>query len=445
MDDRKKNSKKGSPVKGGAAANLQVASVVKSHKDDTAVVETTPEAEKVEGEVKADEAKTDVVPMAPIHVVGGEIDPELEREQLRASRKEDLKLLLADNPQVVLASDLSDEDKILVAEILSEQNQVVRDRSAVAEQLGNEKDELERKLSAANSKLGSVTNLISKVAEHFGKQNGVKNAVTKIGDDVSKDIAGLKGQVNANAKSVNDKVDGMAAMLGQIDKKISEIKSPPPPQQPPAQSSTTPSSGSSGWPWVVAVGILLAAVIAVFLLNKDVKIEVQVQQPAVNTVKDVVPPVVDNALGVTSQQVTPGGPGNPIVPTVVGATSDDPCKGKVGGELGSCVLQLEKFRPKGFTDAHWNTVVETFQNVIMVPLSVPFKDIKHHDKAIEHNMRKDAALQACVDAYVLKTDDVESNVRCQRAVDCLFTPVDEAAQCYMTHTRSITGVLVTVN
>ncbi|HRH23321.1 MAG TPA: hypothetical protein PK295_01675, partial [Candidatus Magasanikbacteria bacterium] len=390
MADR--NKKKSSAVKGGAAANPAAMAAVESHKDDTQLVPVlvigvdNSEADKVE-------EKTDVVAMQPIHVVGGEIetktdsndgkssengeessdkvepDPELER----ANRKKELTLLYNDDPQSLLTSpDLNKEDLVLIAEIASEQNQVVRDWATMAQELTDEKDQVERKLDAANSKLSNVTNLISntvtqtmgqmdkeaaksieglktEIGEVIGKGNGVKNAVTKIGDDVNKDIGSLKVQISTNVKSVNDKVDGMAAMLGKIDEKISSN---------PNANNPVAVAPSSNWPWVVVVGLLLAAVtvIAVFFLSKDTKIEVQVQQaPAGNTMKIVPPLLNDDAARATSQQVVPGGPSNPLVPNIIiGANPADPCEGKTGKENGECTMNSR--RPKDFPDQDWNTV-----------------------------------------------------------------------------------------
>lgn len=396
MMERKKNIKKSAPVKGGAAANPQVAAVVASHKDDTAVMETAPEAEKAEGEVKADEEMEEMKVEETIAEQNEEstiqVDPEFNQEQLRAARKSSLRLRFHDNPADLMTSDLSDEDREIIAELIVEQGQVVVEYSATTERLNQDKDALERKLDATNSRLGNVSKFISAtvtetvgqmgketsaaidglnatVLENIGRQNGVKNAVTKIGDDVSKDIAGLKGRL-----------DG--------------IKSNP---------------SFSHWPWVTVIGgiLLVILLLGIFFLSKETKIEVQVlPQPAAGTVKNVVPPTGGE---VTSQQATVGGPSNPLVPSIIiGANPADPCEGLTGKANGECAMNQR--RPKDFPDQDWNTVLTVFAEPASVGL--------------------EGGLEACREKYLRATDNEDFALECEAAVKCLVSPEEKRRDCW---------------
>lgn len=444
MVDRN-SKKKGAPVKDGANTKpetvAKLEAIKQANKNDTVEIETKPEAEKAEGEVKANEDKTDVVKMAPIHVVGGQtdteanegeknkesavqVDPELELIKQRESRKADLTLLYNDNPLLVLTSpSLTEEDKILIGEIAEEQNKTIRSWAAYANDVEKEKDAVERKLEATNSKLGNVTALISNtvtqtvgqveagtaaaieglkttVVEHLGKQNGFKSHVTTMGDQISENIRSLKGRLDG-IKSVEGKVDGVGAMLGEIDKKISDIK----------------PSASSHWAWVTVIGFLLLAVtvIAVFLLNKDVEIKVEVQQaPAGNTMKIVPPVLSDEAVGATSQQATPGGPSNLLVPTV-GATPADPCEGKVGKDNGECAMNSR--RPTDFPDQDWNTVLTVFAEPVSVAL-------------------EGGGMEACREKFLRATGDDDKALECQAAVKCLVSVEEKRRDCWRIATES---------
>ncbi len=237
-----------------------------------------------------------------------------------------------------------------------------------------------------------------------------------VGDQVNEDIRSLKKQVVDTTKSVEGKVDGMGAMLGQISEQISSIK----PQQPPAQSSTT-SSGFSGWPWVVAAGFLLTAVtiIAVFYLNKeDTKIEVEVKAaPAGNTMQIVPPPALDDdAARATSQQVTPGGPGNPLVPSIIiGANPADPCEGLTGKANGECIMNQR--RPTDFPDQDWNTVLTVFAEPVAVAL-------------------EGGGMEACREKFLRATGDDDKALECQAAVKCLVSAEEKRRDCWRIATES---------
>ncbi len=123
MADRSK--KKTSPVKGGAAANPAAMATVASHKDDTVKIEA-----QVEGEVKVADADEEMKVEETIAEQDEEptvqVDPEFEAEQKRAARKGVLRMLLIDNPAEAMAH-ASDEDRDIIAELIAEQSQTIRD------------------------------------------------------------------------------------------------------------------------------------------------------------------------------------------------------------------------------------------------------------------------------------------------------------------------------
>ncbi|MBP9732161.1 MAG: hypothetical protein KBD29_01735 [Candidatus Magasanikbacteria bacterium] len=191
----------------------------------------------------------------------------------------------------------------------------------------------------------------------------------------------------------------------------------------PSTPHNTPHNNDEGgnnnlWRWLAGIaGVIALAILIGFVISSD------------DSKKS--PPVTPAKV---ASKVTPTPPAKPDkqgaapVPVDCNTLTDDT-------KFGTCVLNDASVRPAEFEDKdeEWNKVVRTFAPVVRAALD--FDETRDDLDQFE----------GCHEAYVLKRNDGRKNALCQRLLQCITAPADEAAICFQTGTRTNAGILVEIN